>query len=108
MNKDVTCNKGILTKKINGYNWIRINKIWIQEHRLVAENILHRLLNNDEVIHHINFIRDDNRPENLALFESVKAHSHWHRQYNQFNWTQPLRTIIEQRKICNLVVKPKI
>lgn len=46
----------------------------IGEHRVIMEQIIGRYLNKKEVVHHINGIRDDNRPENLQLFASNKEH----------------------------------
>lgn len=37
------------------------------EHRLIMEEIVGHPLRNDEVVHHVNGIRDDNRPENLRI-----------------------------------------
>lgn len=46
----------------------------IREHRLIMEKYLKRKLNRNEVVHHINGVRHDNRIENLILFPSHSDH----------------------------------
>ncbi len=49
------------------------------EHRLVMENYLERYLTKEEVVHHINEIKNDNRIENLMLFKNGQDHLAHHR-----------------------------
>lgn len=47
---------------------------YVREHRLVVECILGRFLTSQEVVHHRNGVRDDNRPENLQLYGTNADH----------------------------------
>lgn len=59
-------------------------KRYIAEHRWVLEQKIGRLLTKDEIAHHINGDREDNRPENLELL-TISEHNKHHAKQRKRN-----------------------
>ena len=55
------------------------NRGYILEHRFILEKQIGRYLYKEEVSHHINGVKDDNRPENLMLFSNASKHLKFHK-----------------------------
>ena len=68
--------RGPITRNFGGGRYLKlsIGGKTISEHRYIMENILGRSLSENEVVHHINGNRKDNRPENLRVM-TVSEHS---------------------------------
>lgn len=63
----------------NGYINIKTQEGWKREHRIIIEKKLGRKLKENEVVHHRNGIKDDNRLKNLFL-TTKNIHSYLHRK----------------------------
>lgn len=55
---------------LHGYRIVSVDGRQMKEHRYVMEQLLGRPLLAHENVHHINGVRDDNRPENLELWST--------------------------------------
>jgi hypothetical protein len=90
--RDLYAKKG--EEKENDYNWIYTmdknssHRGWVTEHRVMGEWIMQRSLADNEVVHHVNFNRADNRPENLVVMDALE-HQRFHAKIlNGKKWSQ--------------------
>lgn len=67
------------TKSYYGYNVARINGELILQHRYIMEQHLGRKLKAEEIVHHINDDKLDNRIDNLKVMTNAEHLSHHHK-----------------------------
>lgn len=75
----------------NGYMLVRVGvghpmadvRGYAYEHRMVASRVLGRDLKPDEIVHHRNGVKTDNRPENLEVVTGNAGHFVHHRRRNK-------------------------
>ena len=88
----------------DGYRWIysmdRRSKMngWVTEHRILGEMLKGSQLDKNEVVHHINFKKDDNRLENLRVMSDLDHRNLHMKIINGAKWSEQNSDWISQFK----------
>jgi hypothetical protein len=82
-------------RNTKGYIEVRIGGRVHFQHRLVMAEVLGRPLLPFENVHHLNGIRDDNRPENLELW--IKKQPPGQRAADQLAWAREIVALYDGR-----------
>lgn len=86
--------KAMKSKNWNGY---------VYEHIVIAEKELGRGIREDEEVHHLDFNRLNNSPENLIVLPSI-SHVKLH-TWMRYNKIKPIQKEVRRCKICNNVLR---
>lgn len=91
----------------NGYlmEWDRERAKYVYQHRLVMERHLGRRLESNEVVHHLNHDKHDNRLENLQIMDR-SSHMRHHGRESKGKPKPWLRTPLEPCPECGQMFKP--
>lgn len=72
---------------VNEPGHVRGVRGWPKEHIVVAERALGRRLPPGALVHHINGVKDDNRPQNLVICQSQSYHALIHQRQRAYDAT---------------------
>ena len=88
-------------KDKSGYVYVRIDDEhgWVREHRWVMQQHIGRPLLASETVHHKNGQRDDNRIENLELWDT--SHPAGQRVKDKLEWAQDIIERHQQPKVTS-------
>lgn len=67
------------------------------EHRSVVSDFIGRELSKEEIVHHLNYDKGDNRIENLMLFKNQSEHLKFHIYFDRYGYNQRSRRLIAFR-----------
>lgn len=81
-------------ERAKSHGYYRTGKNGQHEHRKIYEDYYGIKLKPEQIVHHINFDRTDNRIENLYLYESASEHQRVHQHYRRLRKQFPDENII--------------
>lgn len=103
---------GYVSKACSGHPKTHANGC-VYEHILIAEKLLGRYLNSDEVVHHKDENKTNNLPENLMIFNNDSSHKIFHQAKNNCNLIEIEPNVFETKiqivcKYCNTKFDSKV